>query len=293
MRPVIKTTSISADKGMLSSLDHAVLAAVQCFRNAGLNRHDIDMVIFTGIKHKPSDEPVSSYILRELDRRLEPSENTDNKSTVAVDMVDGECGLINASRMVDDYLKNSKVNHAMVISCDEYPSTNEKGAFPYSTLGAAVILGHQAKINTGFRDFHPACSDKEGHDVSGSEPHNSALHGKEADSDAARADDKGMVDNAVYSVMEYIKSCRTDVNDIKCLITSHPDLSFGEKIAGAIGLDSGKVVNVHSEYGNHKSSAMAVGFHMISRRGFLNHGGVVLFVSININNSVSCAIYDI
>lgn len=281
--------------GSHSALELTVSAGLSCIEKAGLTKGDIDLLINIGIYHDDNimEPAIAPLIQQRLGINPDPVyENTN--FTFCFDLYNGACGFINAVFVADSLLKTGVAKNILIVSSDVHPSKKETEAFPFTSLGSAVILSYDPDPSKGFSHFHFETSDNNRNGfLAGGNP--SVLGDKGRHSvfffnNETYADDVSAF--AVASAKNYVASQNINLSKISHLITTQQGKDFPWRIQNGIGLNgNSRAVNLYDQYGDPHTSSLPLGFHKISEEGELNENDSILFVASGSGLTTACAMY--
>jgi len=261
-------------------MDHAFKAAENCITNGNIDRTEIDVVINTGVFRDYNLFEPSVAIL--IQRKLGISTGYSNdKHVLSFDLMNGACGFLYAAQAADSIFRSTSMRKALLISSDSHPSREKVPGFPYSHLGAAMVLEWDENSSKGFEkfEFKTGVTDFNGVDAY-MDTMNQGSKGRESIS--IRKDDnyvERLSSFAVQSIEEYLKSTDMAAADLKGLklLTTQPAENFRSTVAGAI--DSIETVgeNMYKKYGDVHSSALNVAYHDAFKEGMIQENDRLLF----------------
>lgn len=295
MGTLIKAASISVGGEMLGSIEHAARAAEQCIATAGIDKQDIDLLVHVGIYREDNiaEPPMAPLIQQRLGLNLDPVKHPVGKTTFSFDLANGACGFLYAAQVIDAILKNGGIKQALIVSSDVHPSKKQIPDFPYTHLGAAVLLTRSDQKEKGFKNFMFRTSEDGYSGVEGY--HDLPAYGNEGRKciTVTVQDDysRRLQEFTVRTVKEYVESRLIDVSDIRLLITSQPAPGFGRRIAESIGLKENSVVDVYDKYGDPHTSALSIGYFIAAQKGLFKENDQILFIGAGSGLTSACGLY--
>ncbi|MBN2159654.1 MAG: hypothetical protein JW807_09675 [Spirochaetes bacterium] len=296
MGTVIKASSICAN-GTHSAIELTVIAAEQCIEKAGVERTDVDLLIYAGVyrDHNIAEPAIAPLIQKKLGLNNDPLINGEfGKMTFSFDITNGECGFLSAVTVAEAALKSGSSRYALIVSGDAHPSKKKQPDFPYSNIGSAVLLAYTEEKEKGFTNFmfktangdNPGLKSYLEFDKIGTRGREMALIYMDNDYHSK------LHSFAVESIREYIGAHMVDPLNVRYLVTSQQYKGFGSKITHAIGLNgTPKVIDLHDEYGDSHTSSLPLSFHHIFNNGELKENDRILFVSAGSGLTSACAMY--
>ncbi|MGV0645206.1 3-oxoacyl-[acyl-carrier-protein] synthase III C-terminal domain-containing protein [Mycolicibacterium sp. XJ879] len=122
-----------------SALRLADAAARACLRRAGLDPHDVDLLVNAGIyRDRNLGEPALAAMIQD-DIGANPEEpHSGGHGTFSFDVANGTCGVMTALQVVDGFLKARTIGNAVIVTSDADPGSGSCDRFPYSPVGAAM-----------------------------------------------------------------------------------------------------------------------------------------------------------
>lgn len=295
MGTIIKATGICTDKSIKSSNEHAIEAGRQCIERAGIDVNDIDLVINVGIyRDQNMVEPaMAAFIQKGVGIKPDYAKSQPYRAAFSLDMMNSACGVINAIQTADAILKSRQIKYALIVSSDAHPSNKDLDSFPYSTVGAAMLLAY-SDDKKGFQNFSFKNSDNSDHSVRGyldfnnlSEPARDRLTVTVPGEYKSK-----LAEFASHSVEEHLISHSLDRETIK-LVTPQVESGFGRKIAESVSVKDDTIVDLYSEYGDAHSSALTMAYHVASEKRLYGDDDSVLFVAAGAGLTSACALYTV
>ena len=298
MGAIIKETAVSSDENISSSIDHAVNAAQQCILNSGIDKNDIDLIINIGIYR---DENISEPAMAPLiQKRLGINTNySKGRNTFSFDLINGGCGFLYAARVVDSLFKNNAIRKALIVSSDMHPSQKQVADFPFTHIGAAVLLEKSETYRKGFQEFgfRTAKNDYDGitgyNDIykCGNDGRNRVII--DVSKDYSSRLKKFTVDSLKVFYQKYDAAGLIDVSKLK-LLTSVPARGFAKSIVDSISAmkeNKNPVICLYDEYGDPHSSALSIAFHTAFKERRIEKDDLVLFIGAGSGLTVAAGLY--
>lgn len=298
MGTTIKATAVSIN-GFTSSIDLAVEAGNECIETSGIDKTDIEVLISIGVYRDDNimEPAIAPLIQQRLGINPDPVELGTMKFTFCFDLYNGACGFVNAMQVADSIIKSGQAKNVLIVSADAHPSKLRRDDFPFTLVGAAVLLtdGGDSKkgftnyfINTsgnGYQGFVGGCdilARKYG-----------SISGKEhIELKQDRGFHEALHEFTTQSALYYIERHDIDLNTVKFLIASQPENGFAQRIYRTIGLHAvTNIVDLYSEHGNPHTSSLPLGFHKLVESGALQESDNVLFVATGSGLTSAFAMY--
>lgn len=292
----IKSTAVSTDKSIVSSITHAVEAGRQCIEQAGLLPKDIDLLINIGVYRDDNmlEPAMAAMIQKGIGIKGDYVKGQLETAAFSVDLLNGACGLLNGLQVVDSMLKTKQYKYALIVSGDAHPSNKAHADFPYTSVGSAMLLEYKASDELGFSDFSFITSPS---------PENSIR----SFIDFTRNDEparerltlvvpenyeKELFAFTKASVDDYLNSLNMDRTNLK-LISSQIFEGFGRHLAEGLGLKGEQIIDVFNEFGDPHTSALSLAYHIGAGKQLYQPGDQLLFVAAGSGLSVACALYTV
>lgn len=296
MGTVIKSSSVHMN-GITSSIGLAVSAAEDCIQKSGVDRSDIGLIIYAGVYRDDNimEPAIAPLIQKRLGINRDPIEKGSlDRITFSFDVNNGPCGFLAASRVAQASLMSGACRNALIVSADAHPSKRRTPDFPFSNVGAAVMLGQNGEPQRGFMDFQfrTSGSGRVGF-VARADVSRFGTAGRECVAfDVDRGYHDELMEFTLDSVREFIASRNLDPADVDLLLTSQQFKSFGKIISESIGINSGsRVIDLFDEYGDPHTSSLSLGYYFAASNGLLKKDDRVLFVASGAGLSSACALY--
>ncbi|MBN2159885.1 MAG: hypothetical protein JW807_10850 [Spirochaetes bacterium] len=296
MGTIIKSSSIYMN-GSTGSIGLAVRAAEDCIEKAGVDRHDISLIIYSGIYRDDNivEPAIAPLIQKRLGINLDPVEQGSfDRLTFSFDVHNGPCGFLAASRVAQSSLMSGACRYALLVSADAHPSKRHNPDFPFSNVGSAVMLGYSEEPQRGFLEFHFRTSGngRVGY-VAKAEVKRFGTAGRECIAFEVEHDyHDELLEFTLDSVREFINSQNLDPADVDLLLTSQQFKSFGKLISSSIGMNGkSKVIDLFDEYGDPHTSSLGLGYNYAASNKLLKKDDRILFVASGAGLSSACALY--
>jgi len=296
MGTVIKSSSVSIN-GAFSAIEITQRAASQCIAKAGIDKNEINLLIYTGVYRDDNiaEPAMAPLVQKRLGMNLDPvNRGSLDRTTFSFDINNGECGFLSAVSVADAAFRAGSAKYALILSGDAHPSKRYHPDFPYALVGSAVLLAYEPERESGFRDVLVKTNGIEKTGLT------SILHYKEfgvKGREMSRIDmeedyHEELYKIAVEAIREYCTADSVKLSDIDVLLTSQQYAGLGGRISRSIGLnETSRVVDMHDLYGDPHTSALPLGYHHLSERGELIKNERILFVAAGSGLTASCSMY--
>jgi 3-oxoacyl-[acyl-carrier-protein] synthase-3 len=286
MGTIIKTTAVSSN-GSTSSIDLAVEAGKNCIEKSGLDRTDINLLISIGVYHDDNImEPAMAPLIQQgLGINPDPARQQEMKFTFCFDLYNGACGFINAVQIADSLIKSKQVDNVLIVSGDAHPSKTRQDDFPFTPLGAAMLLSDGGDLKKGFTDCYLATSANgsngftSGGDLKALQARNIDTR-KYVDLMQEEGFHQSLCEFTSRSARNYIAQHHINPDSIKFLIASQPENGFARRIGHAFGLNgTANIVEIFDKHGDPHTASLPLGFHELAQSGAMQERDEILFVA--------------
>lgn len=133
------------------SIRHAVEAGRQCLNASRHQKADVGLLINTGIHrdHHICEPAMAVYVQHRLGINIE----FQKRSTLAFDLQNGGCGMLDAVRTVTALLQTGEIEAGLVVASEANPDRQPDPCFAYPASGAAILLDLSPWRDKGFGGF--------------------------------------------------------------------------------------------------------------------------------------------
>jgi 3-oxoacyl-[acyl-carrier-protein] synthase-3 len=296
MGAVITSTAICLDQDSHSCIELAGRAGEECIMRSGKDKEEISLVINIGVfRDNNIMEPAIAPLIQQRMGIHLKSEGT-LYHTFAFDILNGAGGMLNAAQAAGALLANGNIRYALILGCDVHPSTTRTESFPYSSIGAAMLLEWSNNQDKGFQSIEMKTSSSDYIGASAFfDTNKSGVDSiKTMNFDYAPDYAERLTAFTVESLAEILKHYREDYSadpsKIK-LISTYPWKGFVQQVAASAGLNGSPVESLYEKYGNPNTSALTVAYHDACNAGRLKEGDKVLFLAADAGLNVSAGLY--
>ncbi len=292
MGTAIRSTAVSTDPGVGSSIAHASLAATDCLTRAGVRPDQVDLLINVGVYRDANmaEPAMSALIQKNVGVNLDYLRSA--APAFSFDLMNGACGVLNAVQVAGAFLAAGDAEYALVVSGDAHPSGRAHADFPYATVGAAMLLTRAVDPGAGFGRVSTAISDDDAPGLVGYiDVDTVGVHGREkitVSRDADYADrlvELAAAEARRHSAAEGVDLART------LLVAAQPTPTFAADVARRLGIETQAVVTVENVDGDPHSSALTFAYHQAVAAGRADGYPQVLFLAAGAGLSVACSVY--
>jgi 3-oxoacyl-[acyl-carrier-protein] synthase-3 len=297
MGAVITSTAICLDQDTHSIIELAARAGEDCIKRSGKEKKEISLVINVGVfRDNNIMEPGMAPLIQQRMGIHLTFEGT-RYHTFAFDIINGAGGMLNAAQAAGALLANGDVECALIVGSDVHPSKTKTKHFPYSAIGAAMLLEWSNNSNKGFQsiEMKTSASDYIGSsaffDINKSGKDSFRTMNFDHKPDYAERLTAFTVETILELLKLYRKDHSVDPSKIK-LISTHPWKGFARQIAKSAGLNDHPVECLYEKYGNPNSSALTVAYHDAYTAGRLKKGDKILFLAASAGLNVIAGLYN-
>jgi len=292
----IKATAVSTDKAISSSVQHAVVAGRSCIERAGITPKDIDLLINVGVYRDDNmlEPAMAALIQKGIGIKGDYVKGQLETAAFSVDLLNGACGLLNALQVADSMLKTKQYKYALIVSGDAHPSNKANADFPYSCVGAAMLLEYSDNDQVGFSNFSFNTSATSEHSVesyidftSNDQPARERLTVS-----VPETYEKELFEFTRTSLGDYLNSLTIDRSNLK-LVSSQVHDGFGRQLADSLGLKNDQIIDAYKDFGDAHTSALSLVYHIGSEKQLYNRGDKLLFAAAGAGLSTAFAIYSV
>ena len=280
-----------------SAVDSAASAGIQCLAAVGIDPADVSVLINVGVYRENNimEPSVASLIQQKMELNPDPAKNRLDQRTLSYDLVSGATGFLNAVLLANSLLQTGSAQHVLIVAADVHPSGHRPDAFPFSTLGSAVLLQAGNSTHTGFGPFMfqtaPAGTTV-GYRTQGAVQD----FGTEGRAYADMHLDADWIDQletfAVATGRSFLQKHRIAPEQIDILVASQLEREFPQRLARQLGLRADcQSVDLYDQFGDPHTASPGACVHHLVEQGQLTPGKTVLFVSVGSGLSAACALY--
>jgi len=296
MGTIIKATGISSDKTNKSSVYHAIEAGRLCVEAGGIENKDVDLLINVGIyRDENIGEPAMAALIQKgIGIKADYFRKQFEQAAFSFDLMNSSCGILNGIQVADSMLKTKKAKYAMIVSSDTHPSKKHDADFPFSCVGAAMLLEYDDNDEKGFKNIIFKNSKDLDHSLKG------YINLKDTDVQATDRLTVSVPDEYNQEILEFAGNTVNDYlalndKDRKNLKLIAPQIheGFGKKMADSVGINDDSILDLYSEYGDAHSSALSMAYHLQCENGKYTNNDEILFVAAGAGLSSACALYTV
>ncbi|MBN2400612.1 hypothetical protein EH223_09475 [candidate division KSB1 bacterium] len=133
------------------SVRHAVKAGRRCLEASHHRKADIGLLINAGVHrdHHICEPAMAVFIQHRLGINIE----FQNRSTLAFDLQNGGCGMLDAVQAVTALLQSAEIEAGLVVASEVNSDRHPDPRFDYAASGAALLLDLSPWRGRGFGEF--------------------------------------------------------------------------------------------------------------------------------------------
>ena len=133
------------------SIRHAVEAGRRCLKGSRHGKTAVGLLINTGVHrdHHICEPAMAVFIQHRLGINIE----FQNRSTLAFDLQNGGCGMLDAVQVITALLQTGKIEAGLVVASEANPDRHPDPRFAYPASGAAMLLDLSPWRGRGFGEF--------------------------------------------------------------------------------------------------------------------------------------------
>ncbi len=153
-RSRIESLAVSPPRRRLfrrGSVQHAVAAGRLCLEKTRYRPQDVGVLVNSGVhRDRHTCEPaIAAYIQHGLGINVE----FQGRRTLAFDLLNGACGMLNAAQVVSALLTAGDVQVGMIVSSEANGDADPDPSYTWPASGAAAILDVSPRSGVGFGSF--------------------------------------------------------------------------------------------------------------------------------------------
>lgn len=269
------------------SIRHAVEAGRQCLKTSLHRKAAVGLLINAGIHrdHHICEPAMAVFIQHRLGINIE----FQNRSTLAFDLQNGGCGMLDAIQVVSALLQTGEIEVGLVVASEANPDRHPDLCFPYPASGAAMLLDLSPWRERGFGEFAFHTRDDYA-DLYTSLVSLSEKRGRIVIQRRAELEDKylSMVGAVVEDVLTRDRLRREEIDFV---VSAQMSADFLARLPAVIGFPRDKVVNFFDRLPDTLSTSLflALKLAMAERRPV--HGQKALLLACGSGVSVAAATY--
>jgi len=269
------------------SVKHAVEAGKRCLEKSIYHPNDVRVLVNAGV-HRDGHtcEPaIAAYVQHRLDINVE----FQGRRTLAFDLLNGACGMLNAAQVVGALIEAGEAQVGMVVSSEANSDARPDPSYPYPASGAAALLDVSPLRNVGFGSF-VFQTHEEHADLFASVVSLAVKHGKLSIKRAAELEDVWLK-HAGAAVDELLAKERLSKSEIDFVVPAQISAQFLQKLPERVGLPREKVLDLSAKLADTHSTSTFLALHHLVASGAATSGKRALLLSFGSGITVGAATY--
>jgi 3-oxoacyl-[acyl-carrier-protein] synthase-3 len=228
---------------------------------------------------------IAAYIQHRLGINIE----FQGRRTLAFDLLNGGCGLLNAMHVISSMIAAGEIEVGMAISSEANSDRNPDPSYPYPASGAAAILDVSPKRNLGFGafSFH---TDERRAELFESRVSLTVKNGKltlsrHADLEAA------YLEGAKHAVSQALENDKLRPVDVDWVVPAQISSNFLKHLPDVIGIPRDRVIDLSASLPDTHSTSFLLALQHTMTTAHLVPGKKVLFLACGSGVTVGAASY--
>jgi 3-oxoacyl-[acyl-carrier-protein] synthase-3 len=296
----IESVAIAYKRGRVfgrGALHLSDAAATACLRRSLHAAGQLDLLVNAGLyKDRNTAEPALASIIQE-DIGANPGAPMPlgHHGTFAFDVLNGGCGVLTATQLVDAFVGHGSARHGLIVAADADPSPRTSQHFPFPPAGGAMLV-EEAPGEAGFQEFelrtfpeHAALFEV----ILRWVPHAGLLRrGRnvvEVREEPAFAPTS--IDLAVDVATAFLARRGLEPADLDLLIASQYPRSFAAGVARGLDLPMDRVPRVRPELAGAHTAGPIAALEAAFTSGQFAHARYTLFVTAGAGITIGVALY--
>jgi 3-oxoacyl-[acyl-carrier-protein] synthase-3 len=271
------------------SLAHAVAAGRSCLGASRLRSGDVGVLVNAGVYRDGhvAEPAIAAYIQHRLDINVE----FQGRPTLAFDLLNGGCGMLNAIQVAGALLLSQQAAAALVVAGEANSDRRPDPASSVARSGAALLLDCAPCAGTGFGGFAFQTHDEDaglfGAVVSLAVPRGRLLIRRQAGLEAAWL---GHARGAVDEALEREGLTR---DQIDLVVPAQISAGFLSRLPAAIGFPAEKIADFTASLPDTGSTSAFLAWHRVLAERRPPAGARVLFLVFGSGLTVGAATYTV
>jgi 3-oxoacyl-[acyl-carrier-protein] synthase-3 len=287
----IESLGVSLPRRTLFSkgaLSHAVTAGRDCLKASRYNPNDVRLLINAGVYRDGHvcEPAIAAYIQHRLGINIE----FHGKRTLAFDLLNGGCGLLNAMHVISSMIAAGEIEVGMAVSSEANSDRKPDPSYPYPASGAAALLDVSPKKNIGFGAFSFHTDERQA-ELFASRVSLTIKHGKltlsrHADLEAA------YLEGAKHAVNQVLEHDKLRALEVDWVVPAQISSDFLKHLPDAIGIPRDRVVDLSATLPDTHSTSFLLALQHTMKEALLTSGKKVLFLACGSGVTVGAASYQ-
>lgn len=269
------------------SLSHAVKAGRDCLKASRYNPNDVRLLINAGVYRDGHvcEPAIAAYIQHRLGINIE----FQGRRTLAFDLLNGGCGLLNAMHVISSMLAAGEIDVGMAISSEANSDRKPDPSYTYPASGAAAILDVSPKKNLGFGAFSFHTDERQA-ELCASRVSLTVRYGKltlsrHADLEAA------YLEGAKHAVSQVLENDKLQPLDLDWVVPAQISSDFLKHLPDAIGIPRDRVIDLSATLPDTHSTSFLLALQYAMSVQHLTPGKKALFLACGSGVTVGAATY--
>ncbi len=271
------------------SVAHAVAAGRRCLAASRLKREDIGVLVNAGVYRDGhvAEPAIAAYVQHRLGVNIE----FQGRPTLAFDLLNGGCGMLNAVQVVAAMLQTGQAAAGMVVAGEANSDRRPDPSSAVARSGAALLLELSAVAGSGFGAFafrtHEEDAELFTAVVSLTEPRGRLLIRRQARLEAA------WLGHAAAAVDEVLAKERLTRDRIDLVVPAQVSPGFASRLPAAIGITAGKVADFTAILPDTGSTSVFLAWHRLCAQRRPVAGSRVLLLAFGSGLTVGATVYTV
>jgi len=275
------------------SVAHAVTAGRRCLAASGHRPSAVGVIVSAGVYRDGhvAEPAIAAYIQHRLGINIE----FQGRSTLAFDLLNGGCGMLNAVQVVAAMLMSGQTEAGLVVAGEANSDRRPDSASAVARSGAALLLDLApdtlARPGAGFGAFAFQTHDEDTEMftavVSLAEPRGRLLIRRQAGLEAA------WLAHAAAAVDEVLAKEGLTREKIDLVVPAQISADFLSRIPAAIGVPADKVADFTATLPDTGSTSVFLAWHRLCARQQPAAGTRALFLTFGSGLTVGAAMYTV
>jgi len=286
----IESLGVSSPRKTLfrwGSLKHAVAAGKRCLGQSIYNPTDVRVLINAGV-HR-DDHTCEPAIAAYVQRGLGINPEFQGRRTLAFDLLNGACGMLNAAQVVAALIEAGDAQVGMVVSSEANSDREPDPSYTYPPSGAAALLDVSPLRNVGFGSFVFQTHDEHS-DLFASVVSLAVKRGRLSLKRTGEIEDVWLR-HAGAAVDELLAKDRLAKSEIDFVVPAQISAKFLEKLPERLGLPREKVVDLSAKLADTHSTSTFLALHHLIASGQATGGKRALLLAFGSGITVGAATY--
>lgn len=269
------------------SLSHAVAAGRDCLKSSCYNPNDVRLLINAGVYRDGHvcEPAIAAYIQHRLGINIE----FQGRRTLAFDLLNGGCGLLNAMHVISSMLAAGEIDVGMAISSEANSDRKPDPSYSYPASGAAAILDVSPHKNLGFGAFSFHTNEQQSglcaSGVSLSVKHGKLKLSRHADLEGA------YLEGARHAVSQVLGKDKLRPLDVDWVVPAQISSDFLKHLPAAIGFPRDRVIDLSATLPDTHSTSFLLTLQRTMSLELLSPGKKALFLTFGSGITVGAATY--